>query len=59
MYYTMSPKKEKSKKVHSVRIRKDIENWVESKIESQKLGSWTHAIEWGLTLLKDKFESKK
>lgn len=55
----MPKKKDKSEKIHSVRIRKDLESWVESKITSQELGSWTHAIEWGLTLLKDKLESKK
>jgi hypothetical protein len=52
----MPGKKEKSDKVHSVRISKDVEQWVESKIETHELGSWTHAIEWGLNLLKEKFE---
>ncbi len=55
----MPPKKDKYTKIHSVRIKKELEAWVESKISSQELGSWTHAIEWGLTLLKDKLESKK
>jgi hypothetical protein len=55
----MSSKKDKSQKIHSVRVRKDLEIWVESKINSQEIGSWTHAIEWGLTLLKEKMESKK
>jgi len=55
----MPTKKDKSEKIHSVRIRKDLEAWVESKIASQELGSWTHAIEWGLTLLREKLESKK
>ena len=59
MHHTMPPKKEKAEKVHSVRVRKDLEDWVNSKIESQQLGSWTHAIEWGLTLLKEKLEKKK
>jgi hypothetical protein len=54
----MSPRKEKSEKIHSVRVRKDLEDWVESKIESQEIGSWTHAIEWGLVLLKEKLEKK-
>jgi hypothetical protein len=55
----MPPKKEKSQKIHTVRVRKDLEDWVEAKIASQELGSWTHAIEWGLTLLKEKLGSKK
>ena len=55
----MPPKKGKSEKIHSVRVKKDLEEWVNSKIESQQLGSWTHAIEWGLALLKEKLESKK
>lgn len=55
----MPSKKDKSQKIHSVRVRKDLEEWVELKISSQELGSWTHAIEWGLTLLKEKLESKK
>jgi len=55
----MPAKKDKSDKVHSVRISRELEDWVESKISSHELGSWTHAIEWGLTLLRDKLESKK
>lgn len=55
----MPQKKDKSQRIHSVRVRKDLEDWVETKIESQEIGSWTHAIEWGLTLLKEKFGSKK
>jgi len=55
----MPGKREKSDKIHSVRISKDLENWVESKISSHELGSWTHAIEWGLTLLREKLENKK
>jgi hypothetical protein len=54
----MPSKKDKSEKIHSVRVRKDLEEWVESKIKSQEIGSWTHAIEWGLSLLKEKLESK-
>jgi hypothetical protein len=55
----MPTRKDKSEKAHSVRIRKDLENWVNSKIQSQEIGSWTHAIEWGLTLLREKLENKK
>lgn len=55
----MPPRKEKSEKIHSVRVRKDLEDWVDSKIESQELGSWTHAIEWGLNLLREKLENRK
>jgi hypothetical protein len=55
----MPPKKDKSQKIHSVRVRKELEDWVEQKITSQEIGSWTHAIEWGLTLLKEKLSSKK
>ena len=51
-------KKEKSEKVHSVRVSKELEAWVESKIKSHELGSWTHAIEWGLSLLKEKLDRK-
>ncbi len=55
----MPQKKDKSQRIHSVRVRKDLEDWVETKIASQEIGSWTHAIEWGLTLLKEKLGSKK
>jgi len=54
----MPSKKDKSQKIHSVRVRKDLEDWVNDKINSQDIGSWTHAIEWGLSLLKEKFEKK-
>jgi hypothetical protein len=59
--YNMSPRTTKRPKgeSHSVRIDKDLEKWVESKIASRQLGSWSHAIEWGLSLLKEKIESKK
>ena len=50
--------KKKSEKVHSVRVSKELEDWVESKIKSHELGSWTHAIEWGLSLLKEKLDRK-
>jgi hypothetical protein len=55
----MPTRKDKSEKAHCVRVRKDLEGWVNSKIQSQEIGSWTHAVEWGLTLLKEKLESKK
>jgi hypothetical protein len=54
----MPPKKDKGG-THSFRVSKDMEKWVESKIKSHELGSWTHAIEWGLDLLKEKLDSKK
>jgi len=59
--YNMSPRKKGRKKgeTHSVRIDKELDDWVQSKIESHELGSWSHAIEWGLTLLREKIESKK
>ena len=59
--YKMSPRTSKRPKgeSHSVRIDKELDKWVESKIASRQLGSWSHAIEWGLTLLKENFESKK
>ena len=59
--YKMSPRTTKRPKgeSHSVRIDKELEKWVESKIASRQLGSWSHAIEWGLSLLKEKLESKK
>lgn len=59
--YIMSPRTTKRPKgeSHSVRIDKELENWVESKISQKQFGSWSHAIEWGLTLLKEKLESKK
>ena len=57
----MSPRTSKRPKgdTHSVRIDKELDVWVESKISSKQFGSWSHAIEWGLTLLKEKMESKK
>jgi len=59
--YKMSPRTSKRPKgeTHSVRIDKELDKWVESRIASRQLGSWSHAIEWGLTLLKEKIESKK
>ena len=59
--YKMSPRTSKRPKgeSHSVRIDKELDKWVESKIASRQLGSWSHAIEWGLTLLKEKMENKK
>lgn len=59
--YKMSPRTSKRPKgeSHSVRIDKELDKWVESKIASHQLGSWSHAIEWGLTLLKEKMEPKK
>ena len=59
--YNMSPRKTKRPKgeTHSVRIDKELDNWVESKILSNEIGSWSHAIQWGLTLLKQKLEGKK
>jgi Arc/MetJ-type ribon-helix-helix transcriptional regulator len=57
----MSPRTTKKPKgeTHSVRIDKDLDDWVESEIKSKELGSWSHAIQWGLTLLKEKLEKKK
>jgi len=59
--YIMSPRTTKRPKgeSHSVRIDKELDKWVESKIMSKQLGSWSHAIEWGLALLKEKLDSKK
>ena len=42
-----------------MRIDKELDEWVQTKIESKQLGSWSHAIEWGLTLLREKLENKK
>ena len=58
--YIMSPRTTKRPKgeSHSVRIDKELETWVETKIESKQIGSWSHAIEWGLTLLREKIEKK-
>ena len=57
----MSPVKKKRQKgeSHSVRIDKELDAWVETKIESHEIGSWSHAFEWGVILLKKHFESKK
>jgi len=57
----MSPRTSKRPKgnTHSIRVEKELEEWVESKIASKQFGSWSHAIEWGLTLLREKIESKK
>lgn len=59
--YKMSPRTSKRPKgeTHSVRIDKELDKWVESKIASKQFGSWSHAIEWGLTLLREKLENKK
>jgi hypothetical protein len=59
--YNMSPRKTKRLKgeTHSVRIDKELDEWVESMIASQEFGSWSHAISRGLTLLKEKLEKKK
>jgi hypothetical protein len=57
--YRMSPRTTKRPKgeTHSVRIDKELDKWVESKIASRQIGSWSHAIEWGLSLLKEKIDS--
>jgi len=52
---TMPSKKDKGG-THSFRVSKDMEKWIEAKIASHELGSWTHALEWGLELLKEKLE---
>jgi hypothetical protein len=59
--YTMSPRATKKPKgeTHSVRINKDLDDWVESMIESEEFGSWSHAIQRGISLLKEKLEKKK
>lgn len=59
--YEMSPRRSKRPKgeTHSVRIDRELDAWVESKISNHQLGSWSHAIEWGLILLREKLESKK
>jgi len=59
--YIMSPRTTKRPKgdTHSVRINKELDDWVESKIASNELGSWSHAIQWGLKLLKERLEKKK
>jgi len=59
--YIMSPRTSKRPKgeTHSVRIDKELDQWVESRIAVKQFGSWSHAIEWGLTVLKEKLESKK
>ena len=58
--YKMSPRTSKRPKgeTHSVRIDKELDKWVESKIASRQLGSWSHAIEWGLSLLREKIDNK-
>ncbi len=57
----MSPRTSKRPKgdSHSVRIDKELDKWVEARIESKQFGSWSHAIEWGLTVLREKLETKK
>ena len=59
--YIMSPRTTKRPKgeSHSVRIDKELDKWVESKIESKQIGSWSHAIEWGLMLLRKKLDNEK
>ena len=59
--YKMSPRTSKRPKgeTHSVRIDKELDKWVESKIASRQLGSWSHAIEWGLSLLREELGNKK
>jgi Arc/MetJ-type ribon-helix-helix transcriptional regulator len=59
--YIMSPRTSKRPKgdSHSVRIDKELDKWVEARIESKQFGSWSHAIEWGLTVLREKLETKK
>jgi len=59
--YIMSPRTTKRPKgeTHSVRIDKELDQWVETRIVAKQFGSWSHAIEWGLTVLKEKLENKK
>ena len=43
----------------SVTIDLEIYNWVQEKVKIKEFSNFTHAVERGLILLKDKLESKK
>ena len=40
----------------SITLPKDLDNWVKSKIETRDFANFTHAVEKGLLLLKEKME---
>jgi len=53
------PKIERRKIKTGITIDPDLFDWVQSKIESKEFANLTHAVERGLTLLREKLESKK
>ncbi|MFW6121791.1 MAG: hypothetical protein ACOC80_12980 [Petrotogales bacterium] len=42
----------------SITIDPELYNWVQSKIESMRFVNLTHAVDWGLALLKEKIENE-
>lgn len=43
----------------SITLPKDIDDWVNSKIETREFANFTHAVERALIILKKQMESKK
>ncbi len=53
-------KKESKKKVKTgVTIEPELYRWVSQKIDERVFSNVTHAVNWGLSLLKEKFENEK
>ena len=52
-------KKESNKRVKTgVTIEPELYDWISKKIDERVFSNVTHAVNWGLSLLKDKFEKE-
>lgn len=56
--YMARPKIERHKIKTSITLEPELYQWVQSKIKSKEFANLTHAVERGLTLLKEKMEGK-
>lgn len=53
------PKISRHKVKTSITLDPELYEWINSKIKSKEFANLTHAVERGLTLLREKIESKK
>ena len=49
----------KKKVKTGVTIEPELYQWISRKIEDRTFSNVTHAVNWGLSILKEKFEKKK
>ena len=57
--YMARPKISRHKVKTSITLDPELYEWINSKIKSKEFANLTHAVERGLTLLREKIESKK